>query len=54
MVLSTNSTSLRKLREGARGGGGGGGGTSRVSEACFHGESCSVFVSQWDVDVQGV
>ena len=25
-----------------------------VSEACFHGESCSVVVSQWDVDVQGV
>ena len=22
--------------------------------ACFHGESCSVFVSQWDFDVQGV
>ena len=29
-------------------------GTRRVSEACFHGESCSVFVSQWNVDVQGV
>ena len=35
-------------------GGGGGGGTKRFSEACFHGESCSVFVRQWDVDVQEV
>ena len=40
-------------------GGGGGGGvaggeTGRVSEACFHGESCNVFVSKWYVGVQGV
>ena len=41
-----------------RGGGGGGGvegrGTRRVSEACFYGESCCMFVRQWDVDVQRV
>ena len=36
------------------GGGGGRGETGRVSEACFHGESCNVFVSKWYVGVQGV